>query len=475
MRRIGIGIDFGTSNCSVAVYDGHRLRLLRLEPGTETPDVQPTALYLDRSHRALIGRRAIDTYLRDNAGRVVQLEPEELGELEYFVADTEDSPGAKGTDLLTDVWKIHALVDRGQPGRLFRGLKRWLGYSSLDRVRVFDRRYRIVALITPILANLAERIRGEVGAGPAAVHVGRPVRFEGAGAATETALERLAESCGYAQLGRVTFYPEPVAAARSYLRRGDAPGDRDLVLAFDFGGGTLDLTLVRAGGGDFEVLATHGIGVGGDEIDRRVYREKVFPELGEGCRIPNALATGTERFPFRDLAPRLLNWPLAYELNRADVREVIRSGMKGAPETAEKLARLYALVTRNQSYRVFRAVEHAKRALSTGRDARIEVEELGLSVALSRAELEAVIAELLGRVERCVRETLELAGIGPEEVRVVVRTGGTSQIPAVQGVLERIFPGRVVAHDLFTSIAAGLALASYRGAPSPLDVAAPPP
>jgi hypothetical chaperone protein len=45
----------------------------------------------------------------------------------------------------------------------------------------------------------------------------------------------------------------------------------------------------------------------------------------------------------------------------------------------------------------------------------------------------------------------------------VIRTGGSSLIVAVRGLLERRFPGKVVEHDPFNSVAAGLAIASYHG------------
>ncbi len=46
---------------------------------------------------------------------------------------------------------------------------------------------------------------------------------------------------------------------------------------------------------------------------------------------------------------------------------------------------------------------------------------------------------------------------------MVIRTGGSSQIAAVKHKLEHWFPGRVTEHDPFTSVAAGLAIASYHG------------
>ena len=47
-----------------------------------------------------------------------------------------------------------------------------------------------------------------------------------------------------------------------------------------------------------------------------------------------------------------------------------------------------------------------------------------------------------------------------DSIDVVIRTGGSSRIPAVARLLDEAFPGRVVEHGAFTSIAAGLAIAA---------------
>ncbi len=60
-----------------------------------------------------------------------------------------------------------------------------------------------------------------------------------------------------------------------------------------------------------------------------------------------------------------------------------------------------------------------------------------------------------------MRESLALAGVDAADVELVLRTGGSCLIPAVGRVLERLFAGRVVQHDPFTSVAAGLAIADY--------------
>lgn len=49
------------------------------------------------------------------------------------------------------------------------------------------------------------------------------------------------------------------------------------------------------------------------------------------------------------------------------------------------------------------------------------------------------------------------------EIDLVLRTGGSSQIVAVRELLEGMFPDKVTEHDPFTSVAAGLAIADYHG------------
>ncbi|MCP5042374.1 MAG: Hsp70 family protein, partial [bacterium] len=403
MKRVGIGIDFGTSNSSVAFYDGNELRYVNLDPvvGDGSAAIMPTALYLDRARTSTVGQPAVDRYLRDNAGRLVKLTEEDLGEIEITVAGTEDTQGPKSNDgAITNVVRIHAFTDRELPGRLFRSLKRWLADGKLDRVRVFDGRYRLVALVTPILAHMQELLEAEGLTERGEIRVGRPVRFEGTDDGERVAVGRLREACSYAGLGEVRLYPEPVAAALSFLReRKPTPGE--VLLSFDFGGGTLDLCALRTTASGFEILGTHGIGLGGDAIDRLIYQRKVFSELGEGCTMPSQSVRYLEPipFPFHEFAEKLLNWQLAYELNTTARRELILHGMRGGEDSRLKLGRLYDLVTRNQTYRVLRAVERAKVALSESERTTIEVPELELEIPLTRVEFERMLAEALAELD----------------------------------------------------------------------------
>lgn len=460
---VGIGIDFGTSNSSAALFDGETVRAVALDAAsTAGGDVMPTALYLDRKLAATIGQPALDRYVRENVGRQVTLKREQVGGLEITVAETDDTKvHGDGIQIYAHV---HAYTDQDQPGRLFRGVKRWLGNDKLEAVRVFDHRFRLVSLVTPILSYLAHAIRAERSP-DGGVYVGRPVHYEGdAERADRVAMQRMQEACGHAGLERCAPWLEPIAATLSYLH--DRPDAQErIVLTFDFGGGTLDLSLIRARDQAFEVLAADGMGLGGDEINRMLYRAKLFPELGEGLEqhIPLVSERKRVQFPFERFAPRLLNWPLAYELNRPELRETIVQGMREGSDARRRLERLLELITRNRAYAVMQAVEGAKLELSSHALARIREEDVDLDVPVSRDELERLLEPSLDRIDACIESLLARAGLSATSVDVVVRTGGSSCIPAVVRRLEQRFPGRVVEHDRFRSIAAGLAIASFRG------------
>jgi hypothetical chaperone protein len=157
----------------------------------------------------------------------------------------------------------------------------------------------------------------------------------------------------------------------------------------------------------------------------------------------------------------LLNWQFTHMLNTPVLRSQLRNGIDHGGETRVKLDRLRRLITRNLSYTVFRAIEEAKIDLSNQEVATIRLPQLKLAVPLTRTEFADMLAEPLAEIEDCLRITLERSGLRAEDIQAVVRTGGSSRIFAVRELLERRFPGRVVEHQAFTSIAGGLAIANW--------------
>ena len=76
VTNVGIGIDFGTTNSTAAVFDGERVSLIQLE--TDSP-IMPSATYIDADLQTITGQAAIDRYIEGNTGRTVELVPEVIG------------------------------------------------------------------------------------------------------------------------------------------------------------------------------------------------------------------------------------------------------------------------------------------------------------------------------------------------------------------------------------------------------------
>ena len=128
-----------------------------------------------------------------------------------------------------------------------------------------------------------------------------------------------------------------------------------------------------------------------------------------------------------------------------------------------KFKRLRELISQNLSYVVFQAIKDFKAELSSVPEAVLDIPELDVDIRMTRSEFEELISDQLSQVEQALDDTLERAGLSREAIDIVLCTGGSSLIPAVRNMLEDHFPGRVVEHDPFTSVAAGLAIASYHG------------
>jgi hypothetical chaperone protein len=330
---------------------------------------------------------------------------------------------------------------------------------------VFKRAYRLVALLTPVLLRLREQLESELPQDFSSAHVGRPVDFEGSDPErNELALRRLSEACAHAGFACVDFYPEPLAATMSYLWRHHELR-RGTVLTVDFGGGTLDLSVVRYSGARFTVLATAGADLGGDRIDQLIFRRLLFPLLGEGetwkRRVEGRVIETL--FPFVEYEEGILNWAITHTLNQNRYKTKLIEAIACGGPAAVKFARLKDLINYNYSYQVFSAIKRAKAELSIAESTLIDIPELNLAVTFTRTELDAMLAGVLHQLDALIQQVLERAGLRTQDIEVVVRTGGSSLIVAVRELLERAFPGKVTEHDPFTSVASGLAIANFRG------------
>ncbi len=422
----------------------------------------PSSTYITKSFEISTGLDAIQQYIDSNVGRKVELVPERIGSASLAVGAGESREGPK---TLTQTVYSEPRIDRGLQGRLFRGIKRLLGRQDLKRLVVFERLFRPVALITPVLTQVRDTLKNE-GIEAVSCSAGRPVHFEGEQPfADKLAISRLNEAYSLTGFEKVRFVEEPIAASISYLHQ--HPQNRAAsVLTTDFGGGTLDFSVLhRSEQGTYNVIATHGVAIGGDHIDQKMFEHMLFPLLGQGERW---LREGHDKtiftpFPFEQYAGPLLNWGITYSLNQNRYTAPIYDCLARAKGLSHrKFQRLLRYIQYNMSYQVFASLSDLKTELSSVEAGQLDVPEIDLNIALSRSEFEEMLGDFLRRVDQATMETLQLANLRSDEIDIVLCTGGSSLIPAYRQTLERRFPSKLVDLDPFGSVAAGLAIANQK-------------
>ena len=452
-----IGLDFGTTNSGAAVFDGQQVHVLPLDPASHDPTVIRSTLYVTRDHEVFIGREAMETYYRQNVGRPSKMVRRHVGEIEMTFAE-----------LPTFVRDVYVLVDELTPGRLLRSLKSGLA-TSYEGTTIFGRYYELEELIALYLREIRRRVEAETGQAVEGMVLGRPVNFGGSSGEAdnqraEGRLRRAAEKAGFRD---VTFELEPVAAALHYELMTSKPQN---VVVFDFGGGTLDVTVMRIGEpGRRQTFATGGVGIAGDAFDQRTIETLLLDHFGRGSTVrPTARgeAWDKEATPFpSQYTAALVNWQAIPELNRPETLHFLQLAQINGSHPARVRA-LESLLVNNYATRLFDEVERAKIALSSASFAivRFTGEDIDVWQPLTRSQFESLIAEETHRIEVCLLDTLDRSGLRPGEIDAVVRTGGSAQIPCFIEMLGRIFdPDKVVLSDVFSGVTAGLAIRAGLG------------
>jgi hypothetical chaperone protein len=406
-----------------------------------------SALFITRDGVPIIGAEAIDRYLSGNVGRTIEYVWRYVGEAEMTLADVG-----------TVMQALYAPVDADVPGRLFQSLKSHLRDRSFIGTNVFGVHYTLETLVAVVLRGMLERIERQLGAPVEHVVMGRPVRYAADATLDALALERMRLACRAAGLPSVSFLAEPTAAA--YAFAADAVGP-NCVLVFDAGGGTIDVTVMRIDAGRrVEVLATDGVPIGGDLVDQRLVMGRLLHHFGDGATL------GPRRLPLPAvLLEHLGEWQSIIDLTQprylAIIEEAIRTG-----DRPRELRQLQTLVAENYGLTLYAAVEQAKVQLSSAlaADVRITVPGIDVCERITRRDVERLIGPDVRAVAECVDRALHTAGVTPQQIDVVLRTGGSSRVPAFVRMLEQRFgAARLREMDVFTGVASGLAIAAFEG------------
>lgn len=443
-----LGIDFGTTNSGIAFYDGRRLAAVRTNPLNENPDVLPSLIYIDREYNSTVGIEAAFAYLEHDTGRAVKWQRQHVGMVEVVVA-------GKGDDAITYGEDLYALVDVAAHGRLLQSVKTILRSPTYDGTRIFDRFYTVDELISLLLAALKRCAEAQFEEPCDAVVIGRPVKFSDDPSTDARAEEIIYTAAWAAGFRNITFATEPLAV--TYLHHVNSP-QRNTSLVFDFGGGTLDLTVARVGGQQApEILANRGVLVGGDDLDKAIMKH-LTRYFGRGAVI------GRDERPFPDDMLALLEtWQTMSDLSRPHHLERIRQFQRESNKKQEMRA-LETLVTQNLGYQLFRTIERTKRELSSALLARLDFEHGPIKIheVLTRERFEQLIARELNEVEAGVWDVLEQANMKPDDIDVVLRTGGSSAVPAFVNMLGRIFgQDKLRQLEPLVSVVGGMAVISH--------------
>ena len=182
---------------------------------------------------------------------------------------------------------------------------------------------------------------------------------------------------------------EPTAASLAYGL--DKKGEEKIAV-FDLGGGTFDISILEIGEGVFEVKATHGdTHLGGEDFDLR-----------------------------------LIDY-LADEFKKD----------QGIDLRGDKMA----------LQRLKEAAEKAKMELSTSMETDVNLPFITadasgpkhLNIKLTRAKLEALVGDLLDKLEQPCRTAMKDAGLSAKDINEVILVGGMTRMPAVQERVKKIF------------------------------------
>jgi hypothetical chaperone protein len=437
------GIDFGTSNSGVAVYDGAHVHVLPLDQQNVLPEVVKTILYITKDYKHYIGQDAVELYYKHNVNRMRRFVKKWAGELDIYGAD------------MHYVDDVFVYVDELKPGRLLQFLKTALRSKGYRGTQVFDRYYSLTDIIAAYLSELKSRAESFLHGNIDAVTLGRPVKFSTDPDQDRFAEETLRQAAIQVGFHQVDFELEPVAAALYYEMTLNHPQN---ALIFDFGGGTLDITILHLGDpGNRKVFASGGISIAGSDFDRAIIQKRMLPHFG--------LGQVTLRPEIHELIQAVSDWMVLPDLSTPQVKASLEQAIR-SDHGAVQMKALESLIFNDLAFSFFNTVESAKIALSNQGVVPIQMRGNNLDIweLYTRHQFEKDIKENQLLIEAVLMETLRASGLEPDQIDAVVKTGGSSSIPAFTSLLERIFGSdRIKSSDVFSSVTAGLAIRAYQG------------
>jgi molecular chaperone DnaK len=335
-----VGIDLGTTNSAVAVLEGGEPQIIaNAEGGRTTPSVVSFA--------------------------------------------------KNGEILVGEVAKRQAVTN---VERTIRSVKRHMG-TDWTTPEIDGKRYTPQEISARILMKLKRDAESYLGEDVTDAVITVPAYFD------DSQRQATKEAGEIAGLNVLRIINEPTAAALAYgLDKGK---EDELILVFDLGGGTFDVSLLEVGKdpedgfSTIQVRATHGDNnLGGDDWDNRIVQHLLTTVRNQ---------TGVD----------LSNDKIAMQR------------LRDAAEQAKKELSSSTSTSINLQY------------LSMGENGPIHLDE-----QLTRAQFEAMTSDLLERTKAPFHQVIEDAGIKVSDIDHVILVGGSTRMPAVADVVRELTGGK---------------------------------
>ena len=418
-NAIACGIDFGTSNTTVAIANSldEAIKMVPVEDHHVT--IPSTIFFHSEQPITLFGRQAIKAY-----------------------------------------------VGREEEGRFMRSFKRVLGTSLMkEGTTISGRQTPFEQIIGPFIAHVKNKAELLAGKEINAVVAGRPVHFvDGNEKADQAAQSQLKSIFAAAGFNEIRFQYEPIAAAFAHeLNLGE---EERIAVVMDIGGGTSDFTIMRLSGRSIQktdrqddILANAGVRIGGNDFDRALSLSCFMPLLGMGSTW-GAKGLDFPRTPFFDLA-ELSKIQCMY--TRKYKRDLFALISQSTDKTLTQ--RLQFIVQEELGHSLMARVEACKIKLSASEQATADLSfiEAGLQAPCNRSQFED---SLLGNL-LCIQETINAclvqAGVKTEAIGLVILTGGGTAMPILQNLTRQLFPLAEIADgNRLSSVGFGLACDARR-------------
>ena len=271
------------------------------------------------------------------------------------------------------------------------------------RIQLKDKRYSPAEISSFILANIKKTAEDYLGEPVTDAVITVPAYFN------DSQRQATKDAGKIAGLNVQRIINEPTAASLAY---GLDKKAEEKIAVFDLGGGTFDISVLEIGEGVFEVKATNGdTHLGGEDFDLRL-----IDYLADEFRKDQGI----------------------------DVRK-------------DKMA----------LQRLKEAAEKAKMELSSSMETEVNLPFITadasgpkhMNIKLTRAKLEALVSDLLDKLEGPCRQAMKDAGLSTGEIDEVILVGGMTRMPAVQERVRKFFgrePHKGVNPDEVVAIGAAI-------------------